>query len=124
MVQFRKQPIMKTKAFTPLLAALGAGTLFSALAINATAGEIILHEAIDDYSPVSESKFDRTPQATRSGYQVNIVLDEAYHDYDGSQVMAFNYDMDALEQTEIAAFEYGDTTREKTVFPWVIEALD
>jgi len=115
---------MKTKTFRLLLAALSAGTLFSALAINATAGEIILHEAIDDYSPVSEGSFDSTPQATPSGYQVNIVLDEAYHDYDGSQVMAFNDDMVALEQTEIAAFEYGGTAREKTVFPWVIEALD
>lgn len=114
---------MKTATFQPLIRVLGAGALVAA-AGTLSADQIILDEAVNDYSPVSQASFNNPPQSTETGYRTEIVLDESYHDYDGAAAMAFNENLDELEQTEIAAFEYGGTVGKERQIPWDLQALD
>ncbi|MEA3413434.1 MAG: hypothetical protein U9R74_18140, partial [Pseudomonadota bacterium] len=103
---------MKTATFRPVILALSASALITAMVSSVSADEIILHEAVDDYTPVSQYNFNNPPQSMETGYRTTNILEESYHDYDGAEAIAFNKNLDALEQTEIAAFEIGGTVRE------------
>jgi|GEM_PF-4709780 len=115
---------MKHTTFRHVLLAMGAGALFSVAAGGVLGDEIILDEAINDYTPVSQANFNNPPPSMKRGYHTEIVLEESYHDYDGAEAKAFNRYLDGLEQTEIAAFEFGGTGRDETVIPWDLLPLD
>jgi len=91
---------MKTATFRPVILALGAGALITAMASGVSADEIILHEAVDDYTPVSQYSFNNPPQSMETGYRTTNILEESYHDYDGAEAVAFNKNLEAMEQTE------------------------
>ena len=73
---------------------------------NVNAAEDILNDAIHDYSDdVSRGyQSSSSPQGWYS-YEIKIVLDEAYHDYDVSDVAAFESPEPAAVQAEFAALE-------------------
>ena len=88
-------------------------TLILGLAMSAAvatttvnAAENIVNDAIHDYSDDVSRYMQSSPSQRGWGrYDVKIVLDEAYHDYNASDVAAIESPEPALEQTEIAAFE-------------------
>jgi hypothetical protein len=59
------------------------------------------------------------------GYRTEIILDEAYHDYSGTEAMARNADLVSLEEAEFAAFEAGGASlNSPSVTPWDLAPLD
>ena len=78
---------MKTTIYSAIL-----GLTFGAMVTaNASDNDIILYDAIDDYSHDAKTtqqnltRDSRTSEYRGSGYLVEIVLDEAYHDYQPSE---------------------------------------
>jgi len=92
---------MNMKALTPpirtTLLALSAGALIS-LGSGVFAADMILDEAIDDYSGESPQGAGEAPYTSGRGYQATFILEQAYDDYDsvGGQ---------SREQVEFAVFE-------------------
>ncbi len=103
-----------------------AGALFLGLATaQASASDrgIILDEAIDDYSdPVSAPEPRDVGRDSTAGYQIQVILDEAYFDYDSNDIAAYRESGGGsqLEQAEFAVFEPGASTRR----PWELIPID
>lgn len=100
---------------------LAFGTLV--ISVPAGAGEIILHEAVHDYSDTS-GPFDHTDNVS-TGRELPdrlTILDEARHDYSDVDFSGEVPSAEGLEQVEIAAFESG--VQEPARLPWVITPLD
>jgi hypothetical protein len=54
-----------------------------------------------------------------------MILDEAYHDYSGTEAMAYNEDLVTLDEAEFAAFEVsGAPLTSPSVIPWVLIPVD
>ena len=87
---------------------LSAGTLFASMVGLACAGEFILDQAIDDYTGTSSGVFNDSPSVSGGVNRTTSILEEAYHDYDGVAVQAYNeslQSLDKLEQIDMGAFE-------------------
>jgi len=92
---------------------------------SAGAGEIILHEAVNDYSDSSGS-YEGT-QAFSSAREFDdrlTILDESRHDYNDVDVAAYSQNSEGLEQVEIAAFEIVPGQYGPAELPWDITPLD
>jgi len=88
---------------------------------NASAAEkeIILHDAIHDYTDEAYGSYrDTLPVARKNAYKVRFVLDEAQHDYASEDIAAFNEEEYGAEQAEFAAFE------ELGNIPWELTGID
>ena len=116
---------MKTKPSKPTFFATLAGFAFSAAiattGVSAAEDEIILHDGIDDYTSGLGGSYSDTSTRYRTGnYAVDIVLDEAYHDYRRDEVVAASKRPGEMEQAEFAAFE------EEAPFdvPWELRVVD
>ena len=95
-----------TSRVTLLTAIMGLSLGAVVAAGNAKAAENILNDAIHDYSnDVSKSLQSSSSRGGWGGYELKTVLDESYHDYDVSDVAAFESPEPTLEQAEFAAFE-------------------
>ena len=98
-----KKVTSRVKVLTAVMG-LSLGAVIAAGNVNAA--EDILNDAIHDYS--DDASRDMQSSASHRGwgrYDVKIVLDESYHDYDISDVAAFDSPEPALAQAEFAAFE-------------------
>ncbi len=96
--------------------AISAALAFTA--VNAAEKEVIIHESIHDYADDASGSYkDRSSR--NANYDVKIVLDEAYHDYESSAVAAFESSKGNYEQAEFAAFEESSFD-----VPWVIRVVD
>ena len=101
---------MKTTIYSTIL-----GLTFSAITLatnaNAADSDIILFDAIDDYSHdvttthQNLTRDSRVPKYRGSGYLVEIVLDEAYHDYQSTDTESISRKQSDLPQAEFAAME-------------------
>ncbi|MEA3413083.1 MAG: hypothetical protein U9R74_16295 [Pseudomonadota bacterium] len=92
---------------------------------SAGASEIILHEAVNDYSDSSGS-YGGT-QAFSSGREFGdrlTILDESRHDYNDVDVAAYSQNTEGLEQVEIAVFETVHVQYGPAELPWDITPLD
>ena len=115
---------MKTKASKSTFFATLAGLAFSAAVattgVSAAEDEIILHDAIDDYTGDLGGSYSDSTRYHRGNYAVDIVLDEAYHEYRTEEVVTASKGRGEMEQAELAAFE-----AEKPVdIPWDISGID
>ena len=111
---------MTTKSSLPsILFGLAFSAAIATTSVSAGQNEIILHNAIDDYSGADIGTFESGLMSSRGRYDVNIVLDESYHEYRSEEVTAFQKDLGSLEQTEIAAFEDSSFN-----VPWEISVVD
>ena len=96
------------------------GAVIAADNVNAAEKEIIIHEAIHDYADDAGGSFkEGSSRWSRSGYDVKIVLDEAYHDYQRTDVAALETPEGSIEQAEIAAFE-----EDSFNVPWELGVVD
>ncbi len=89
------------------LTAIAAALVLGLAAAQASASDqgLIDTQAINDYSdPVSAPEGTRADSGT--GYTVQVILDEAYFDYDSNDPAAHR-EGGALERAEFAAFEPG-----------------
>ena len=115
---------MKTKPSKSTFFATLAGLVFSAAiattGVSAAEDEIILHDAIDDYTSGLGGAYSDSTRYRRGNYAVDIVLDEAYYEYRTEEVVATSQRHGEMEQAELAAFE-----AEKPVdVPWEISGID
>lgn len=100
---------MKTLHTKPIAMALGLVFGTAVTVVGAADIGIDLDEAIDDYSDVPTGPFLEGPSTYReegAGYRVDILLDEAYHDYSGSGVRADKDHLENMEQTDLAVLEF------------------
>ncbi len=109
----------KTSAWAGALA-LSLGTAITVAAAGVDGKEIILHEAINDYSDSSGSFKDPAPLYRGNAYRMRIILDEAQLDYNDADIAAYAQDLSTSEETEFAAFE------ETSPFdvPWELRVVD
>ena len=95
-----------TSRVTLLTAIMGLSLGVAIAAGNVNAAENILDDAIHDYSDDVSRNMQASPSPQGWGsYEIKIVLDEAYHDYDVSDLATFESPEPAPEQAEFAAFE-------------------
>jgi hypothetical protein len=100
---------IQKRAFLSTLMALTFGTVIST-AVNAGGTDSILYGAIDDYGDGTAGRVGAAhPSYDTGGYQIDILLDEAYLDYD------------TTEEVEMAAFEPMPVDRET---PWELSSQD
>ena len=107
---------MKRMTFKVTFLAIIMGISMGAMAADK---EIILHEAIHDYSDDAYRSYaDPANVPHDNAYRVNIVLDEALHDYVSEDIADFKESDASTEHTELAALG------ESIVVPWEIVPLD
>jgi hypothetical protein len=108
--------IRRTKLFTKGLLVAASALMISG--VQASGQESILHQAIHDYADDARGSFSEPGPGYLTGrYITQTVLDEAYHDYDGSDAKASNALVErATEDAEFAAFEQGPTFAD--IVPW------
>ena len=110
---------MTTKqTFSRTILGLTIGAAMAFTAVNAAEGETIIHESIHDYAEDASGSFRDSPSRF-AAYEVNIVLDESYHDYDSYAVAAFENSEGDYEQAEFAAFEESSFD-----VPWELSVVD
>jgi hypothetical protein len=117
-----KKPVRST------IFALSVGALISSFGNAVYAEQMILDEAIDDYTAVSNVDFMQSPSMSPSlssgGYETRIILEEAYHDYGEVTTFAHNEGNESnvgLEKADIAALEM-EQPQLKT--PWELDVVD
>ena len=97
---------MTKQTISRALLSLAISTSIAFTAANAGGKGFILDESIHDYSYDASRSFPASSSRQGwGGYDVKTILDEAYHDYYGSDVAAFESPEPTLEQAEFAAFE-------------------
>ena len=98
---------MTTKTiFTRAILSLAISASLAFTAVSAAEKNIIIDQSVHDYSDdASRSLQNSSSRGSWGGYELKTVLDESYHDYDVSDVAAFNSPEPALERAEFAAFE-------------------
>ena len=99
-----------------MLLGLTLGTAVAATDVNAGDLGPILEGAIHDYDGSTDTYTAVSKGNVRSGYLSENILDESYHDYDRSDALAFNENVDQLEEGEFAALEEGVSV------PWEISS--
>ena len=105
-----------TSRVTLLVAIMG----FSLGAVTAAEKEIIIDEAIHDYTGDAGGSFrESSSRWSGGGYDVKVVLDEAYHDYQSADVATFETPDVNTERAEFAAFEEGSFN-----VPWELRVVD
>ena len=98
-----KKVTSRVKVLTAVMG-LSLGAVIAAGNVNAA--ENILNDAIHDYSDDASRHMQASPSPQGWGrYEIKIVLDESYHDYDVSDVADFESSEPAPEQAEFAALE-------------------
>ena len=109
---------MKTtsRKLTLISTALGIafGTTLAFISANA---DDISYDAATAYDTVPTS----TPSVDSGGYRTKTIVDEAYHEYQNQEVIAFETNLGELEQTEMAAFETSERSVLPDVSPWQLE---
>jgi hypothetical protein len=105
----------------PAIFALSVGAMIVCFGNNAYADKMILDEAIDDYTAVSNVDFRDSPSMSRSGYEISFILEEAYHDYEDVTTFAHLKGNEGLEKADFAAFEIEQGSL-KT--PWELGVVD
>ncbi len=120
---------MNATHYRKALIAAALGVAVGGLVATATAGtdfKIDLDEAVDDYSDVyTGGAMERTVTASReqgSGYRVEILLEESYHDYQGNEVQAYEQALDELQSGELAALEFSSAP--PVDLPWELRVAD
>jgi hypothetical protein len=91
---------------------------------SVSAKESILQDVIDDYSDETYGSFaEQSSSPHMGGYRIEMVLDEAYHDYSGTEATAaYNA---SLEKAEFAVFEtVGRPLTSPSGIPWDLMPLD
>lgn len=112
---------------TLIAATLGAavGSLVGTAAAR-TDFKIDLDEAVDDYSEVytggAMERIGTASQDQATGYRVEIVLDESYHDYQGDQVLGYERAPSEMHTGEFAALEFSSHT--PVDLPWELRVVD
>ncbi len=115
---------MTKKTFSRALLSLAISSSLAITAANAGGTGFILDESIHDYSYDASRNLQASPsRQSGKGYNVKIVLDKAYHDYNSADVTAFNSKDSVTERAEFAAFEeYSSSMSPKSgssAIPWV-----
>jgi hypothetical protein len=120
---------MNTTRYRKTLIAATLSLAVGGLATTATAGtstKIDLDEAVDDYSDVytggSMEQFTTASRDRGPGYRVDIDLDEAYHDYQGHEVQAYERALGELHVGELAALEFSSSL--PVELPWELRVVD
>ena len=110
----------KKTIFTRAILSLAITASLALTAVNAAQTDNILDESIHDYSDDAKNSFN-TSSSRRSwgGYDVKIVLDEAYHDYERYDVAAFETLGGNMERAEFAALEQHSSN-----LPWELSVVD
>ena len=93
------------KATSRVTLILGLAMSAAVATTTVNAAEDILNDAIHDYSDDVSRNMQSSPSHHGGKYEVKIVLDESYHDYDVSDLAAFESPEPELEQAEFAALE-------------------
>ncbi len=104
---------------TTTLFGLAFSAAVATTSVSAAENEIILHNAIDDYSGMDIGTFEDGLTSSRGRYDVSILIDESYHEYRREEVAAYQKDRGTLEQAEIAAFEESPFD-----VPWELSVVD
>lgn len=81
-----------------------------------------LQEAINDYSSVNVQTAEPMSSRTATGYTYDILLDEAFADYQSDVVAADQADRDNMESAEFAMFE--PASRSSLTRSWLIIPQD
>lgn len=113
-----KRPVRST------IYALSVGTLITAFGSGVCADKMILDEAIDDYTAISNLNFSDYTSTSTAGYEVNFILEEAYNDYSETTTFVHSEAKESnagLEKADIAAFEL---KQRPSKIPWVLEGID
>ena len=114
----------KKTIFTRAILSLAISASLALTAVSAAEKNIILDESIHDYSYDASRNLQASPsRQSGKGYDVRILLDKAYHDYNSADVAAFNSKDSVTESAEFAAFEeYSSSMSPKSsssAIPWV-----
>ena len=110
----------KSRLWGPVLAMALAGS--AASAAQDPFDGLILYEDLNDYTDVDTRHADGVSAETGRGYSVNILLDEAYMEYQADEVIAHQREQQARGHTEFAAFESG--RQSSLVLPWELSVVD
>lgn len=102
-----------------LAAALLAGS--AAYAAQDPFDGLILYEDLNDYTDVHPGLADGVSAEQGTGYTFNILLDEAYVDYQTEDVVALQHEQQVREEAEIAAFELGGAPSSDVEVPWELD---
>jgi len=102
-----------------LAAALLAGS--AAYAAQDPFDGLILYEDLNDYTDVPPGLADGVSAEQGTGYTFNILLDEAYVDYQTEDVVALQHEQQVREEAEIAAFELGGAPSSDVEVPWELD---
>lgn len=110
----------RSRLWAPVLAMALAGS--AASAAQDPFDGLILYEDLNDYSDVDPRHAEGVSAETGPGYTFNILLDEAYVEYQTDEALAHQRDQQAQGHAEFAAFE---SSREPSiVHPWQLNVVD
>ena len=120
---------MKTMNRQPTLIAMALGlTLGTTVAYTPAYAEYDTDYEISSVYDAAVKNIPYSASASVSrggGYRTEILLDEAYHEYQSGEIATYEADLVDLEQTEIAAFEASEPSTLPSVIPWQLSgALD
>jgi hypothetical protein len=98
----------QSKNLSVITGAIGLALGLASVQVSASDKGLIDSQAINDYTdPVSVPAPQGAGADRTAGYEIQVILDEAYFDYDSFDIAAYRQGGSRLEQTEFAAFEPG-----------------
>ena len=114
---------MKTTSKKPTVISMALGLAFGmTVAYTSAHAYDIDYEISSAYDSAVNDTFTSMPPSVRvGGYKTKMTLDEAYHEYQNQEVIAFEANLGELEQTEMAAFETSERSVLPDVSPWQLE---
>lgn len=84
---------------------------------------LILYEDLNDYTDVAPGLSKGVSGEIGTGYSFNILLDEAYVEYQSGDAVALQHDQQVREEAEIAAFEVGGGSASDVSLPWELDGV-
>ena len=114
----------KKTLFTRTALSMTLGISLALTAANAGQRDLILGEYVHDYSDDASRYLSASPsRQNQSGYNVRVVLDEAYYDFSDTNTAASAMREAGPERAEFAAFEESasgmQSKRSSYGIPWV-----
>ncbi len=112
---------MKTTNRKPTLISMTLGLAFgTTVAYTSAQAYDADYEIASAHDRAKDTSVSASASVRAGGYKTSIVLDEAYHEYQTREIVAFEADLVDLERIEVVAFEVSEASAIPDILPWQV----